>query len=412
MTGPRTPVDEPTFVTRLIAQILAECPRRKAGSPDERRAQELVREALEGLGNAETHEFAFSDNLYAVMALHFGVGVLGTALGGGAPLLGAALRGLAGGSYLLDSTRSGYLLRRLLPWRSSQNLLVTVPAQSERRLRLVFLAHTDAAFTGWIFDPRVIKAVGPGKLPPQLRFLGRSLALATYAELAGATLAVARAVLGPAGLLLRPAELALAVPGLLVFIANLQVVLRNEIVPGATDDLSGVAGLCLLARRLTERQHPNVELVFAFTGAEEAGTGGAWALARDRRAEWDPADTVIIGLDGLSNGELCWLEEGEIVRSPVAPWLTNTLGTTAGSDARFAGIAPFQVPVGATDVYPFLRAGYDGVCLSCVDRSLGAPRNYHVPTDTLENLDAADVVRCVDFAERLVDGVVADRLAP
>lgn len=409
MTGPRTTAEEATAVTSLVARILAECPQRKAGTADERRAQELVREALQDLGRADTHTFRFSDNLYAVLAAHFGVGVIGTVVGGFAPLLGGALRALAGGSYLLDSSRAGYLLRRLLPWRRSQNLLVTLPAREQRRLRIVFLAHTDAAFTGWLFDPRVIKAVGPGRLPPRLRFLGRSLAIATWAELLGAALAFTRALAGPAGWVLRPVELLLAFPALMAFALNAQVVLRNETVPGATDDLSGVAGLTLLARRLAARQRPDVELVFAFTGAEEAGTGGAFCLARDRRAEWDPADTVVIGLDGLSNGELCWLEEGEVVRTPVPSWLDGALRAAADDD-RFRTVAPFEVPVGATDVYPFRRAGYDGVCLGCVDRSLGAPRNYHVPTDTLDNLDPADVVRCVDFADRLVDEVVTRRL--
>jgi hypothetical protein len=128
------------------------------------------------------------------------------------------------------------------------------------------------------------------------------------------------------------------------------------------------------------------------------------------RAKWDPANTVIIGLDGLSNGELCWLEEGEVVREPVPGWLRETLREAAATDLRFASVRGFDVPVGATDVYPFRRQGYDGVCLSCVDRDLGAPRNYHVPSDTLENLDPDDIVRCVDFAEAVVDGVVRARL--
>lgn len=411
MTGAHDPLDEQTFAETLIERIVRECPQRKAGSESERRTQRIAAETLAGLGaSIEEHPFRFSDNLYAVMALHFGVGTLGALLGGVAPVTGAALRGLAGGSYLLDSMRSGYLLRRLLPEVDSQNLIATLPAVGEPRLRIVLLAHADAAFTGWVFDPRVIQALGPASLPPSLRFMGRSMAVATYAELTGAALSLCRAVLGPLGSILRPVELALAIPGFIAFLLNLQVVLRNEIVPGATDDLSGVAGLSLLAHRLAQTKRPDVELVFVFTGAEEAGTGGAYSLARDRREQWDPATTVVIGLDGLSNGDLCWLDEGEILRTPVPTWLDASLRRAAASDPRFAEVAPFDVVVGATDVYPFRRAGYDGVCIGCVDRSLGAPRHYHVPSDTPENLDPADIVRCIDFAQALIGDVIRERL--
>ncbi|GMV43027.1 MAG: hypothetical protein AMXMBFR64_47430 [Myxococcales bacterium] len=410
MTGPHEPLDEPSFATALIERIVRECPRRQAGSPSERRAQRIAVDTLRELGvTIEEHPFRFSDNLYAVMALHFGMGVLGTLVGGVAPLAGAALRGVAAGSYLADSARAGYLLRRLLKQVDSQNLVATLPATTgEPRLRIVFLAHADAAFTGWVFDPRVIERLGPAALPPSLRFMGRSLAVATVAEAIGATLALVRAAFGPVGGFLRPAELLLAIPGLIAFLLNLQVVLRNEVVPGATDDLSGVAGVSLLARRLAATKRPDVELVFVFTGAEEAGTGGAYSLARDRRQAWDPANTLIIGLDGLSNGELCWLDEGEIVRAPLPAWLDGALRRVA--TGPFAGVAPFDVVVGATDVYPFRRQGYDGVCIGCVDRSLGAPRHYHVPTDTPQNVDPADITRAVDFAEALVGEVVRERL--
>lgn len=411
MTGAHEPLDEQTFAAGLIERIVQECPQRKAGSESERRAQLMAAETLRGLGvSVEEHPFRFSDSLYAVMALHFGVGTLGALVGGVAPLAGAALRALAGGSYLADSARAGHVLRRLLPQVDSQNLVATLPADGEPRLRIVLLAHADAAFTGWVFDPLVIKALGPASLPPRLRFLGRSLAVATIAELAGSALALSRAALGPLGSILRPMELALALPGLLAFLLNLQVVLRNEIVPGATDDLSGVAGLSLLARRLAATKRPDVELVFVFTGAEEAGTGGAFSLARDWRDRWDPSNTVVIGLDGLSNGDLCWLDEGEIVREPVPAWLEVALHRATASDSRFATVAPFDVMVGATDVYPFRRAGYDGVCIGCVDRSLGAPRHYHVPSDTPENLDPADIIRAIDFAQALIGEVIRERL--
>ena len=66
----------------------------------------------------------------------------------------------------------------------------------------------------------------------------------------------------------------LSVPGLVGFVLMLNVVARNELVPGAMDDLSGVAALLLLARRFTSAAAAlplprDVELVFVVTGCEE-----------------------------------------------------------------------------------------------------------------------------------------------
>lgn len=59
------------------------------------------------------------------------------------------------------------------------------------------------------------------------------------------------------------------------------------------------------------------------------------------------------------------------------------------------------IPVGATDALPFLRRGYEAAALTCIDPTIGAPRNYHHPTDTAENVSPEELRRAIDFAERL-----------
>jgi acetylornithine deacetylase/succinyl-diaminopimelate desuccinylase-like protein len=272
------------------------------------------------------------------------------------------------------------------------------------RLRVVFVAHADAAYTGVIFRPEVARRFLTQDTSPIYKSLRvttgavAGLALLDLVELAGGrsrALSVLRA--------------ALTVPAFLAFALNLDVVVRNHVVPGAMDDLSGVAGMLLLARRLQVRGRvpDDVEVVFCATGCEEAGLGGAQALARDKQADWDRSSTVVIGLDGLANGSLCWLHEGEIFPVPIAPWLLEALRDTAASDPRFAEIRGFEIPVGGTDAVPFAKAGYDAVTLGCVDRSLNMPRHYHTPNDTPENLEAEAIAPCLDFAERLFNSILA-----
>lgn len=402
--------NEQQYALDWIATIAERFPKRKAGSSDERHAQLVVSRELEAMGlGTEMHSFETNDNVYLNLAVHFGLGTLGSALSPFFPRAAFALHAGSAVSYLLDSTHSAHLLRSLLPQKTSHNLLAVAPATTAPKLRLVFLAHIDAAFTGLLFDPAIVRATS--MLRPPRGGQSKPLALATYSQLALAATDLARWALGPVGVPLVPLQLALSLPGLLTFLLNLEVVVRNELVTGATDNLSGVAGMLLLAKRLVAQPHPDVEYVFVVTGAEEAGTMGSYSLARDKRAVWSPDDTVVIGMDGLCNGELCYFQEGELRTVPMTGWLARLLSQVANSDPRFESVGPFVMPVGGTDSLPFRLCGYDGVTIGCVDRQLGAPRHYHLPSDTPQNVDAGAIVHAVDFVEALVTAIRNHRAA-
>lgn len=403
--------EERDLVEEIVREIARDFPARRAGSAEERRAQERLRDRLDALGVDNRFEtFRWNESLYATMAAHFGVGLVATALAPTRPWLAAAMHFGAGISYWADSSRTGYLLRRLLPSRRSQNLVATLPARGERRLRIVLLAHCDAAFTGWIFDPRVVAAAGAGRTGETQPYHARSMELATDALFASGLIALLRAVSGLGGPVVRTLELALAVPALLTTLLNLQVVAQNQTVVGAADNLSGVAALFALIRRWQSEPMPDhVEIVLAFTGSEEAGTGGAYRLWEAHRDEWDPADTVVIGVDTITNGELRWFVEGEMAPVPLAPWLSNVLAEVAASDPLFARLRPFRIPVGATDAMPFVAKGYDGVTIGCVDTEYGAPRHYHHPSDVPDNADFARLIEGVTLVDALVRSIASHR---
>ena len=396
---------EAAFMLRLITQIVDECPRRVATSESERRAQAILEATLNARG-LETHYegFEFNESLYANIVLHFGLSAVGNIIGQLAPAAGAVLAGAAASSYWADSTRTAYVLRRLLPWRPSQNLLAVSPARSgQTRLRIVLVAHADAAFTGKIFDPDVMKRALNMPLPDNFRFLDRMMELATRSQAALAGVDVLRALAGRSGrqdLLLRAL---LATPGLLVALANLEVVLRDEVVPGANDNLSGCAALPVLAARLLPEQPDDVEYVFAAAGAEETSLGGSDAMAAAHLNDWDPERTVVLAVDTLSGGELRFIErEGELQPLRIAPRLRHCLQRVAAEDARFRNVRGFDMPVGGTDALPFARRGYHAAAITCIDPEIGAPRNYHHPSDTPENLDTAQLIDSVDFIELAV----------
>lgn len=402
---------EESYISELISRIVSQCPRRQPTSEDERKAQEIMQQEFAKL-DLETyfHDFKFNDSLYKNLALHFGLGTLGTMVSGVLPPLGFILHSLAASSYWADSTRRAYILRRLFPFKPSQNLVATIPAEDKPKLRIVLHAHADAAFTGLLFNPEFIRRFG--KEPPKaLSFLKQSMGFTTKTQAALAGIDVFKTFAGPLAWPLRPLEVALTVPALLAFVLNLQIVLRNEIVPGANDDLSGVAALPILAQRLVSKKRSDVEYVFVVTGCEEASLGGADALAREMGDRWDKQHTVVIGLDGLSMGELHYVsQEGEVVSMPTASWLVDLARQVAASEPRFAEVRGYEMMVGGTDTAAFMAHGYEGMSLICVDREIGAPRNYHMPEDTPANLETDQIIFSIDFTEKLVEAVVAHKL--
>jgi len=393
-----TAFDELEWARAFVSRMVAECPARTSTGEDERRAHALIAAEMEALGlQTETKPFRWNKSLYASLALHFGLGTLGSLIG---PRLGLALHALTAASYAADSARKAFLLRRLFPFRESQNVLGTLAAKRTPRLRVVFLAHVDAAYTGLIFRPEVVSRLAskPGT------FMYKSLRIATGA-LAGLAAVDALQLYFGKSRALRFLRLALTVPPAIAFLANLDVVLRNHTVPGAMDDLSGVAGILLLARRLRERAPEDVEVVFVGTGCEESGLGGSESLCEEMKTTWSRDRTVVVGLDGLANGELRYFLEGEIFHVPLAPWLREALDDVAASDPRFAEVTGFDIPVGGTDAVPFATNGYPAVTLGCVHGQL-MPREYHLPSDTPENLEVEKIPFCVDFAERLFEAIV------
>ncbi|MBW2457722.1 MAG: M20/M25/M40 family metallo-hydrolase [Deltaproteobacteria bacterium] len=403
--GPR----ERDTAYRLIERLVAEFPRRRAGSAEERQALDLVAAELDEAG-FDTHiePFEFCDNLYRVIALHFGLGTVGSLLGRRAPLAALALH-LGAASYWQRSALRTPVVHPLLPRGRSHNLLGTLPATDAPALRLVIPAHIDGGFAGQVFSSGVINdllaAISHG---PVAKVLDQPLALATYSQLGLAALdALALMGLGR-GRATRWLRRGLTIPGLVTLLLSAEVAIRDDIVPGANDDLSGVAGALMLARRLAPTKPANVEIVVAITGAEEVGLAGARALAE--AGCWGRDTTVVVALDGLTNGALHFFVEGELERTALPGWIEEVLGQVIVGDPRFADVTRHHVPVGGTDAYAFRQRGYDGVCIGCVDPRLGTPKHYHQHSDVPDNLDMDQLMISVDFAEQLCRAIIARRV--
>ena len=104
---------------------------------------------------------------------------------------------------------------------------------------------------------------------------------------------------------------------------------RSPTVPGANDNLSGVAALVALAELLRERPLPGLRVLLVSCGAEETLQDGVRAFLARHRHELEPGRTWFANLDTVGSPHLVSLEaEGPVwMESYAGPWLRDLLAT-------------------------------------------------------------------------------------
>jgi Peptidase family M28 len=375
-------------------------------SPGERQAAEWLAARLRDVPGVEVAlEDEPSWGIFAPTVT--GLGVLGMVAAAltlrGRRVLGALLAaGTVAG--IVDEAQNGpRLLRRLVRRRrTTVNLIARAGDRDGASGTLVVLAHHDAPQTGMLFDqtlqkriheraPQVIERF---RTPPPQWWLGLAGPLATLmAALRG------RRVSARAGLLIGAVGTALVAD-----------VWRSPTVPGANDNLSGVAALVALAELLHERPLPGLRVLLVSCGAEETLQDGVRAFVARHRHELEPGRTWFANLDTVGSPHLVSLEaEGPVwMESYTGPWLRDLLSSCAeriGVELQRG----FRARASTDSVIPS-RAGYPIVTLvSMTDwRSLA---NYHLPSDVPANLDfgtVAEATRLVyELARSLATGAAA-----
>jgi Iap family predicted aminopeptidase len=179
-------------------------------------------------------------------------------------------------------------------------------------------------------------------------------------------------------------------------------------VPGANDNLTGVATLIGVARALREQAVDGVRVVLVSTGSEESFMEGMQAFGRRHFARFSPAHTHFICVDTVGSPELIELEcEGMLVMrdypedfKALVSDCAEELGVALRRGLRFRN---------ATDGLISLRAGYPTVMVGSVNE-LKLPSNYHWRTDTADNVEYQSVADAVTLCEAVIRRLAAQRL--
>ncbi len=374
---------------RLRADVgaLAAMTRDSAG-PGERAAAAWAQGRLVAAGAREVaveHYRGRATNSWS-FAGHSAAGLAALRLGG---MRGAALAlGLAV-SLERDASGRWPWRRRWLGGGTGANAVGVVPPRGEQRGTVVLVAHLDAAKTGLAWHP-ALGAPAAGRRERSRR-VDPVMALQAAGLLAAAAAAplprgsrVRRALAAPAALL-NAAAVAL----------NLDIA-RSPTVPGANDDATGVAVALDLARALAADPLEHTRVLIALVGSEESGMAGFHAFVERRRAELDPATTLVVGLDTLGCG------------TPIVAWGEGAVLTHRYREADLAladeGAALASEPppqrwrIGAwTDPLLALTRGIPALSLLSIGPG-GAYTHYHVPSDLPEHVDWDSVSACARIA--------------
>ena len=356
---------------------------RESASSGEARAAALIATELREAGASVTIEHEDVHGTY-----WWPVGLLCAKAGLAGLLRGRWKAVLAGGfatTAMIDDISGGkqWFRRRFLPKRVTTNVVAEI-GDRDARHTVVVHAHHDAAHSGLVFD---------GGPPRSL--LKRFPALAEKANTGPPTMwgAVAGPALVALGALsgrprLRRTGVVLCT-GYAVAMADIG---RSQVVPGANDNLSGVAVLLSLAASLREEPIPGLRVILLSAGAEESFMEGMQAFARRHFADLPRDRTTFVCVDTVGSPHLLALEgEGMVWMNEYPEDVLARMHDAARAEGveLWSGLRLRN----STDALIPLRAGYPTAMLASCDR-YKLPSNYHWPTDSADRLDYSTVAGC------------------
>ena len=129
--------------------MLDRFPLRLTGTAGERGLQRACAAELENLGGvAEWQDFRWGRSIYQSLALHFGLASAALVLGFWAPVIAACVHVVVAASYISESAWKRPLLRWLLPFARSQNVVVVFPSPAGVGLMAVTRMSLESFFSG------------------------------------------------------------------------------------------------------------------------------------------------------------------------------------------------------------------------------------------------------------------------
>jgi len=269
----------------------------------------------------------------------------------------------------------------LFPRKQGENIIGTIRPRSKATRRIIVSAHMDSAYEfNFIYYLKnaailVIDLAMAGLVIA----LGGSLAK-TIAYFYGFADNTAFAAVGYAMIAFTP------IVALFLFFHTYKPV------PGAMDDMAGVAVVAGLGKYLDEARRngdwfpERTEVVLLAMSSEEAGLRGAKRYASRHLQEMKTTPTYGLFLDNICDEKYLTVINREIcTRARHNPELIKMAQDVAEHHNWPMAVRPIPLQGGGTDAAAFSVKGVPAVCLLCQDISKAVP-NYHTRNDTYEHI--------------------------
>lgn len=306
--------------------------------------------------------------------------------------------GLFSAAALADDISGGsqWFRRAVLPMRPTWNVVAETGDRDATRT-IVFVAHHDAANWSLLFAPQIPEFFGE-RFPKQLE-RSQTTPPIMFPVFAGPLLTLLSGLTGSK--LLRRGAAVLSLGSALTFTE----IGSRSVVPGANDNLSGVAVLAGLARLLRERPIAGVRVLLVSTGSEESFMEGMRGFAKSHFGSLPLDSTSFVCIDSVGSPTLMQLEgEGMLRMADYDEAFKSELSDAAAQlDVELVRGLRFR---NATDALISMQAGYPTLMLGSISQ-YKAPSNYHWPTDTAENVDYGSVVDATLICEQLLRNIAS-----
>jgi hypothetical protein len=388
------------YVHNLIGQVLDEIGPRPSCSEAERRlGRLLVREWMPVCDAVGMESFTCSPRAFlgflplAVLAYFAAVALYWLY-----PPASPALAAVSFSMIFFEIMRYREFADFLFPRKKGWNVTGVIRPRGETRQQVIVSAHQDSAYEFRLWYHLGTASVWLTALAAAaIVFILAGGIARTLAWFGGSEGAMAYTAVGIAAIGLTPFV------GLFLFFKS------GRAVPGAMDDMAGVAVVSGLARYLDDARHDGsffprcTEVVLLATSAEEAGLRGAKRYAGRHVTEMKQKPTYALFLDGIYDERLLTVTDREFFTGA-----THDPGLVKLAEEVAAGrgwpIRKRWIPLGATDASAFSLKGIPAVCLHCQDTSR-LVFNYHTRHDTLENIRprslSVSLQMVIDMIERL-----------
>lgn len=369
-----------------IFRKLDDWPHRGTGTDEEMEARETLITILTGEFEVDINEEAFEApptyiRFFWVVAFICALAVLGANL---MPAVMVLMGALGFGSYFLFMD---WRVSPLIWWGAQTPTANLVARKGQGRRLYILMAHLDSAPASFAYRPGQVQNFrGATYLATAIMAMGVFVPLVAGfgVSIDGTTRwVVAAAIIGQTAL------------------ASIDF-WRLGYVPGANDNLSGVAAAVSAASHLWRHMPHDAEVRLVITSAEEAGMLGAQHYWQAHRDELKDRETYVVNLDTVGCEKLKFVtKSGGFTETRYDNALTDAAQIACRSNDVFGAISSGHHQVGDFDSVWFVRDGIPSVTIASYDRH-GLMPAIHTPADTTDKVNMKQVEKAARFAEALV----------